>query len=185
MPDTSEIDQQILDAAQSNGMPALICEFIVCQAHWESGNYTSKLYNDDNNAFGFDYSAYSAGVPSTKNFNGSVPYASYADVTGGVDDLCAWLDAHGGDLGQITTPQQYADMLAENDYFEGVSAATYGAGLTALDKQLFGGVGGSIDPAGTGAGVTAPAGNAPLSTSVYIPIAVGMALLLILKLKQK
>lgn len=115
---------------------ALLAALIVAQGKVESYNYTSALFRDDNNAYGFDYFKQSkyAARPSTLHFNGDKPYAHYNNIQDSAREVAAWLctKAHLADFSAVTDVLSYAQALYKNDYFEGEPATAY-----ATDMQYY------------------------------------------------
>ena len=147
-------DQIIYETATADGMPDPLAVFIVAQARHETGNYSSRFFTVGNNAFGYSYYPGSKwqldkGGPLADN---GIPIAQYANIQNSVHELTDWIkrrQAQGkfpADLGTITTPEQYAQLLKNAGYY-GDTVANYTAGLIrwlkVISDTLF-------SPAGTG-----------------------------------
>lgn len=121
-------EQIIIDTARGQGMPQRLSELILAQAKHESGNFTSPVYKDCRNAFG--YSAY-AGQNSCP---GHSFYKLYPNLQESVKELTGWIkrrQAEGkfpANLETITTPEQYAALLKQSNYYED-SVTNYSNGL--------------------------------------------------------
>jgi hypothetical protein len=119
------IDQRIYTQALSDGMPAALALLIVAQSKHESNNYTSPVFTDCNNSFGYS-SVYSP-------CSGHSGYESYGSVEQSTSDLTAWINRRldAGtfpDLSTITDPTQYATLLYNNGYYTD-SITDYANGL--------------------------------------------------------
>lgn len=121
-------EQIVLDTAIRNGMPSRLAGLILAQAKHESANFTSGVYRDCNNAFG--YSAY-AGQGSCQ---GHSFYKAYSSLADSVKEITAWIkrrQAEGkfpANLNEIQTPEQYAALLKQSNYYED-SVTNYSNGL--------------------------------------------------------
>jgi uncharacterized FlgJ-related protein len=129
-------DQTIYETALSDGMPDPLAVFIVAQARHETGNYTSSFFTTGKNAFGYSYVAgakWQMSTPGTNADNG-LPVAQYSTVQNSVHELTDWIkrrQAQGkfpANLGTITTPQQYAQLLKNAGYY-GDTVTNYTNGL--------------------------------------------------------
>lgn len=124
----------VFNAAIINGMPPYLAALIVAQAKHESANFTSNIFLNCNNAFGF-------GTPSW-NFNPCAyssffnKYNSLADST---NDLCEWIKRKQDDglfptnLSSINSIYKYASLLKNAGYYTD-SLENYTNGLTAYFK---------------------------------------------------
>lgn len=128
-------DNQVYSAAIADGMPPALALLIVAQSKHESDNYTSPLFLDCKNAFGYGY-----GVATC---NGH-PYKGYYSIVESTHEVTAWIKrrlAEGNfpPLSQVTTPQQYAQLLNDNGYYTD-SIEHYAAGLLRWFSDNVGGV---------------------------------------------
>ena len=170
------------------------------QANEESGGYTSQLFIDDLNAFGYDYVGQARAVPSILHFNNETspptPYASYVSLAASVDDVCGWINRRIADgtftLAMLDSPQDYANAFKQGGYFA-ETAASYGSDLTAIDNRLFGG-NTAVNPPATpnngtgGSGIQPVTGSTPgISTSVgsFSPWAIGIVVVLAIAMVGK
>lgn len=128
---------RIKQIAIADGMPVRLSELIAAQAAHETANFTSKVFVQNNNAFGYKYVKGAiwqdgAGRTSTEGD----PYAKYASLANSVHELTAWIGRRvkegkfPPDLNTITTPLGYASLLKSCGYY-GDTAQNYTAGLAA------------------------------------------------------
>lgn len=129
------IEQKILAAAKSKGMPSNMQRLILAQAKHETANFSSNAFKKNNNLFG--YKAVSGakwqignGITSSEGN----AYAAYSSIEHSVYELCDWItrrQAQGKfpvDLTTITTPEMYATLLKNSSYY-GDTVANYTKGL--------------------------------------------------------
>ena len=119
-------ENDVYDTAISDGMPPALALLIVAQSKHESNNYTSSVFLNCNNAFG--YAATSNSCP------GHEFYQAYNNIIDSTHELTAWIkrrlsEGNFPPLQTITTPQQYAQLLSDNNYYTD-SVANYAAGLS-------------------------------------------------------
>lgn len=111
----------IFATAVNDNIPETLSQLIVAQAAHETANFTSPVFKNANNAFGYKY--VSGAKWQTGNYNG---YAMYATVEDSTHEITDWLkrrvkDQRGGftnDLNSITTPEIYAEELKKAGYYE-------------------------------------------------------------------
>lgn len=113
-------DQVIYNEAIAQGTPAAVALNIVAQARHESGNYSSPLFLNYNNAFGYNYSTSSLNAPYQLGpATGS--YAAYASLSDSVDNLVAWLTWHinRGDFAwsDLVDADSYATTIRQYGYY--------------------------------------------------------------------
>ena len=119
--------------ALNNGIPPLLASFIAAQAAHETGNFTSAIFTDCNNAFGYK------AVRSSCSLHSS--YQNYPSIQASTDEICQWIyrrlnEGNFPPLANITNPTQYAQLLSDNDYYED-SVSNYAAGIIAyLDNNI-------------------------------------------------
>lgn len=131
---------QIKNIAIADGMPSQLAYLIAAQAVHETGNFTSKLFKENNNAFGYKYvkGAMWQEGPGRMSPEKNV-YARYASVTNSVHEVTAWIRRRLKEglfppLKEITTPNQYASALKKSGYY-GDTIKNYVAGIeSALQK---------------------------------------------------
>lgn len=125
----------IYRAAVSQGFPGSLANLIVAQAKHESANFTSNVFRQNNNPFGYKYvgqSLATRGTPAPASEGGN--YARYVDVSYATLEIVKWIQRRQNetkfprDLSTITTPKQYAQLLKNAGYY-GASVTEYAAGL--------------------------------------------------------
>ena len=107
-------DDIVYNTAIADGMPRPLALLILAQARHESGDFTSSVFLDCNNAFGYNY--VSSSCP------GHDTYQNYNSLADSVHDLTGWIwrrynEGNFPDLSTITTPGYYAQLLQQNDYY--------------------------------------------------------------------
>jgi uncharacterized FlgJ-related protein len=127
-------EQIIFNAAVDKGVPKEIAVMIVEQAKVESANFTSHVFQTDNNAFGMKMpkvrkTTYIAG-PSTivMTAEGSTPYAHYNSLEDSAKDLVSWLEFQGIDFSKIKNDEDYTAFLNSKGYY-GISQDSYLAAM--------------------------------------------------------
>ena len=139
----------IYQTALLDGMPVILAQLIAAQAAHETGNFTSAVFKDCNNAFGYN---------AVRSFClAHTTYQNYPTVQDSVHELTGWIkrrlnEGNFPSLNTITTPLQYATVLKKNGYytdatsnyangisfyFERVSNATGGASIALAGLFLF------------------------------------------------
>jgi len=117
------------------GVPPVLADLIVAQAKHETGNFSSRAFLQDNNAFGYSYvaGAYWQIGPGIIADNGQ-PVARYASIEDSTAEIVDWIYrriAEGkfpANLNDITTPDQYARLLKGAGYY-GDTVSNYLEGL--------------------------------------------------------
>lgn len=107
------------------GLPATLASLLVAQAKHESGNFSSNLFVKYNNAFGYNYVAGATWQTGqgTKADNG-MPIAVYKNVGDSAREIVDWIYRRISDgkfpanLSVINTPEEYAALLKNADYFQ-------------------------------------------------------------------
>lgn len=122
------LEETIFNTAISQGMPVDLANLIVAQARHETGNFTSAVFRDCNNAFG--YSAINSAVACP----GHAFYKAYGSVQDSTIEVCNWIKrrlAEGKfpDLNTIKSPAEYANLLKAAGYYED-NPVNYAAGLS-------------------------------------------------------
>lgn len=138
-------DQLIYDAAIKGGFTPTSAKLVVAQARLESGNYTSKVFKENNNLFGMKFVGQplaTRGTPAPKSEWGcggkcnSDFYSKYASVSDSVQDLINRnfkITRKGVSFDQIANAKdstEYATLLKKRDY--------YGSTIEEYDKLLKG-----------------------------------------------
>ena len=106
----------IYQIARTKGMSDALAKFIAAQAAHETGGFTSRIFQSNNNAFGMKYAGQLLALGEK---NG---YANYSNLGKSVEDLIAWYNRKRS-LGAyiftpVTTLDQYVLFLKTNRYFE-------------------------------------------------------------------
>jgi hypothetical protein len=118
-------DSDVYATATADGIPAALALLIVAQSKHETNNYTSAVFLDCNNAFGYG---------STSNpCQYHEQYQGYNNIVESTHELTAWIKRRLAEgnfpaLQTITTPEQYAQLLNDNGYYTD-TVANYAAGL--------------------------------------------------------
>lgn len=139
-------DKIIIDKVKSRGLNENLANLIAAQARLESADFTSNVFKQNNNAFGYKYAGQSgatAGTPAPKSewASPSKPqyYAKYKSVADSANELINWLYRREKEgkfiVAQLQTPAQYANALKLGGYY-GSSAASYTNGITAKLKKI-------------------------------------------------
>lgn len=117
------------------GLPVTLANLVTAQARHESANFTSDLFRDDNNAFGYDYTGNANQLgPSMRSHGGSF-YAKYATIENSVDEVVDWIyrrvreGKFPANLEMIQSPNDYATLLKNAGYYED-NVSNYQNGLT-------------------------------------------------------
>jgi uncharacterized FlgJ-related protein len=135
------IEKSIFQAAINNGVPVKLAELITAQAKHESANFTSNVFKQNNNLFGYKYvgqSIASRGTPAPAAEGKSMFYAKYENVADSVTELTNWIKRRQKekkfpkDLNTIKTPEIYAGLLKASSFY-GATLTDY---LTGLKKYL-------------------------------------------------
>lgn len=117
-----QIYQQLLQGSPKNGgLPDALARIVTTQSQWESGNYTSNVFNNALNSFGYGYNP-----KSDYQIGQYGKYGAYASVTDSVNEIIDYIYrrlAAGSfpALNTITTTTQYATLLKNAEigaYFE-------------------------------------------------------------------
>lgn len=111
--------------AYNPGLPDRLALYLVAQACHETGNFTSPIFEDDNNAFGYSY------VPGARYQEGpgrmadNKQYAAhYSNVRDSVRELVDWIyrrrdeGKFPADLRAVTSLAQYVSLLKRSSYFQ-------------------------------------------------------------------
>ncbi len=149
-------ETQIITAFTDYGINSNVASLAVAQAKVESANFTSYVFNVDNNAFGYKYvgqlgATQGSPVPNSETEDGNPKYyAHYPNIYGSAVEMAKWLIRNVPNYENLMTPEDYANALANGKvgaYF-GEPASAYATDmstyftpiqLTAFDKILFSG----------------------------------------------
>jgi len=113
--------------ANNPAVPVNLIPLVIAQAQHESANFTSNVFLNSNNPFGYTYanSSYQIG-----DYEGFGTYESVADAANEINDYLyrRVADSSFPALDTITTADQYAQLLADAGYYAD-SEANYAAGI--------------------------------------------------------
>jgi flagellum-specific peptidoglycan hydrolase FlgJ len=114
---TPDQAQQVIynTLAVSYGLPDAISKIITAQSGHETAGWTSNVYNQDNNCFGFGY-------------DGAGNYYAYNDIEASVQDVVNWLSVHVPGFASMTDPTAYAQALSDAGYYTD-SVSNYANGI--------------------------------------------------------
>ena len=129
------LDQQIYDTAIKNGFNPMAAKLIVAQARFESADYTSNVFKQNNNTSGIKFIGQPNAVQGTLSPEGNY-YAKFNTIQDAINDKIARL--YNINMRGVT-PQQlkdstdaidFANKLKQRGYF-GSTAIDYANGLKA------------------------------------------------------
>jgi len=131
----------IYNALIGQNIPPLLAKIVTAQSQFESGNYKSKVFLTDNNAFGYKYVGQkiaTQGLASPAKEGDH--YAHYNSVQDSAIELANWLKRRVKEkklpgLEAITTPAQYSKLIKAAGYY-GASENTYTKGITKIFNSL-------------------------------------------------
>lgn len=137
--------QAISGSPNNPGLPANMASWLAAQAANETGGFTSNFFVNNNNCFGYECdssSQYQDGCSATVADN-AVTVGNYDTIQDSVNELIDWWyrranDGKGGcpsDLNQITTSDQYAQILSNAGYYTS-SESTYAANIASWLTNL-------------------------------------------------
>lgn len=149
-------DQKIKDQALSMGVPVSVIPMIQAQARTETADYTSNVFKNLNNAFGYKYVGQQkwpvgsgSGAPSQDaqgNPDGG-NYARYKSVEDSTGELIDWLYRRQRDgyfnVADLTDPDTYAQGLKAAGYY-GETWQEYAGDMLVKLKKIATSTGGSI-----------------------------------------
>lgn len=156
------IDQKIYATAIANGLNPTIAAIVIAQARYETEDYTSNVFKQNNNLFGYKYVGQSLAVqgtpvPGSEQSTGPKYYAKYSTVEDSVKELVEWIrrrvDGKQFAMQELTTPEGYAAGFGRLPYrYFGVSVSQYAAGLRAKLQTLGDAAGPVVEAANTATG---------------------------------
>ena len=131
----------IYNALIGQNIPPLLAKIVTAQSQFESGNYKSKVFLTDNNAFGYKYvgqkiATQGLSSPASEGDH----YAHYNSVQDSAIELANWLKRRRKEgklpaLEAITSPAQYSKLIKAANYY-GASENTYTKGITKIFNSL-------------------------------------------------
>ena len=151
-------DTIIYTAARGAGVPDQVARIIAAQARHETGNYTSRVFKNDNNAFGYKFVGQRNAVPGTAApaSEGSAPYARYKSVQDSTIEMVNWLKRRQREgklkIVDLNTPEKYAAALKASGYY-GAPQSLYATAVAKHLKSLAITTGGAIATALLFAGI--------------------------------
>jgi len=125
--------REIFDAARANGMPVNLANFIVAQSRHETADFTSSVFRNCNNAFGYKYIGQANATGCLAAPDGG-QFARYANLAASVTELTGWIRRRQNEkifpanLDSINTADKYAQLLKLAGYY-GDPVAIYANGL--------------------------------------------------------
>lgn len=129
-----QYENTILTTATNTGIPRTLAQLIIAQAKHETNNFTSKVFTENTNAFGYKHIEggrfqMQAGRRSPEGNQ----YAHYSTLENSTRELIAWIhrrlvERKFPQLDTITTPTQYAALLKKCGYYTD-RTSTYATGL--------------------------------------------------------
>lgn len=124
----------IFHTALNAGIPEDLAHLILAQAKHETANFTSKVFKENKNAFGYKYvkGAKWQQQPGRRSPEGN-QYAQYTNLENSTREITAWIyrrlkEKKFPDLETIKTPYQYATLLKNTGYYTD-TIITYTIGL--------------------------------------------------------
>jgi len=140
------IDTTIFQTAKKNGFSDAVAKNLVAQARYESNDYKSNVFKNNNNLFGYKYVGQQLATkgtlaPQSEWTNANTPqyYAKYASVADSATEVIKWLYRRENEgkfkVSDLTTAQAYADALKKGGYY-GQTSYEYGMGLLAKYKNI-------------------------------------------------
>jgi len=138
-------DEIIYNVGVNNGLTSNAAINLTAQGRLESGNYSSNLFNTDNNAFGYKYvgqSGASQGILTPQNEwnDPNIPeyYAHYNNLNDSALEIIHWINRRIADgtfqMSELETPDGYANAFKNGNYF-GESAVQYSQDLISEIKN--------------------------------------------------
>lgn len=130
------------------GLPLDLAELVVAQARHETADFTSRIFREQNNAFGYSYSGSRYQVGGGAIADNGLQSAIYPTPENSVKEIVDWIyrrrneGVFPNDLSTITTPQLYANLLKRAGFY-GDTVANYTAGLlrySGYDEPITAGV---------------------------------------------
>lgn len=140
------IDTTIFNTAKKNGFSDSVAKNLVAQARYESNDYKSNVFKNNNNLFGYKYVGQQLATkgtlaPQSEWSNPTTPqyYAKYASIADSATEVIKWLYRRENEgkfkVSDLTTAQAYADALKKGGYY-GQTSYEYAIGLLAKYKNI-------------------------------------------------
>ena len=139
-------DKLIYNQAIKRGLLPSVANLLAAQARLESADYTSNVFKQNTNAFGYKFVGQSGATrgtvaPRSEWSNANTPgyYAKYRSIEDSANEVINWLFRRQQEgkflVNDLTTAGKYAAGLKAGNYY-GESAANYSNGLTAKLKKV-------------------------------------------------
>lgn len=116
-----DIANRIYNQLLRGGIPPLLAGFVTAQSAHETGGWTSDIFLDCNNCFGYKWIGQSTAAGPCLSHPA---YAAYYTIEQSADELVKWIRRRQMDgsfpqnLNSITSSDQYATLLKNAGYFE-------------------------------------------------------------------
>jgi hypothetical protein len=139
-------DTIIYRTARENNFSDAVAKNLVAQARYESNDYKSNVFKNNNNLFGYKYVGQPLATkgtiaPQSEWTNANTPqyYAKYASVADSATEVIKWLYRRENEgkfkVSDLITAQAYADALKKGGYY-GQTSFEYAQGLLAKYKNI-------------------------------------------------
>jgi len=151
-----QIDNIVYNQAVSMGVPSDTAKLIAAQARYETAGYTSNVFKNYNNAFGYKWvgqkkwASGPGGAAGSQDAQGNADggtYAKYPSVAYSTGELVDWLKRRQAEgklkISALKTPAQYAAALKASGYY-GQTASQYASGLSTMLKYITIAAGGAL-----------------------------------------
>lgn len=133
------IYQEALEGSPENaGVPPALARLMVAWSAYETGGFTSSLYRNYNNLYGYTYAGQSRAYRATKQPDGTQYYAGYLDPVYSVWEIVNYIYRRVRDSGwslSMSTPEQLATALSRAGYM-GQNAGIYAQGVRQYWEDL-------------------------------------------------
>ena len=118
----TNLDQQIYDTAIAAGFTPVSAKFVVAQARFESADYTSNVFKNNNNTSGIKYVSQANATQGTLSPEGNY-YAHFNTITDAINDKInrIYKLTMGGvtseELKNSKTAEEFATLLQKRGYY--------------------------------------------------------------------
>jgi len=129
----NDIEKDVYLRLIEYGLGLTMSRYLTAQAAHETGNFTSKIFKENNNLFGMKHPA----IRQTTSIGEKKGYASYTSIESSIEDMALYLKSRGY-LSNYTTIGAYVKALKEKSYFEDLTA-NYEAGMNHFYNLYFNG----------------------------------------------
>jgi uncharacterized FlgJ-related protein len=153
-------DNLIYGQMMAEGIPSALALLTVAQARHESSNYTSNVFMQCNNLYGYKWVNQSTAAGGCIMSPEGDRYAMYNSIADSVHEIALWLKRRKAEgyfpngFEAVTTAAQYASILQAAGFY-GYSSSAYSIYLNGLTRalQLIAAGGLSAGPKAAGAGL--------------------------------